>query len=186
MFRLTPTTEASNTPSITPSETSSEIFSEASSEVLSDTSSAVQEYESMALPDVDTAFKSFMDWRSITLRSSEQYKLQRQAYTDKQGFRRYQGKYMIALGSYYAQYIGQEFRITLSSGVVIDAVVGDFKADKDTDRTHRYCKDKGIYNVVEFIIDKRVMPLWVRERGDVSPLGLKGEIISIERKQRIT
>lgn len=177
MFQLTPTTEASSAPSVT-----SEASSEASSEVLSDTSSAVQEYESMALPDVDTAFKSFMDWRSITLRSSEQYRLQKRAYTDVKGFRRYRGKYMIALGSYYAQYIGQEFRITLSSGIVIDAMVGDIKADKDTDKTHRYCKDKGVYNVVEFIIDKRVMPFWVRELGDVSVMGLQGEVVKIERE----
>lgn len=171
MLRLTPATEASSAPS------------EASSAVSSAcTSSAVQEYESMSIPDVDTAFKSFMDWRSITLRSSEQYRLQKRAYTDVKGFRRYRGKYMIALGSYYAQYIGQEFRITLSSGIVIDAMVGDIKADKDTDKTHRYCKDKGAYNVVEFIIDRRVMPLWVRELGDVSVMGLQGEIVKIERE----
>jgi hypothetical protein len=170
MFRLTPQTEASSAPS------------EASSAVSSAcTSSAVQEYESMSIPDVDTAFKSFMDWRSITLRSSEQYRLQKRAYTDVKGFRRYRGKYMIALGSYYAQYIGQEFRITLSSGIVIDAMVGDIKADKDTDKTHRYCKD-GVYNVVEFIIDREVMPLWVRELGDVSVMGLQGEVVKIERE----
>ena len=47
--------------------------------------------KSLPLPDVNTEFKTYMDYRTITDTSSAQYDLQQHAYTDSQGIRRVDG-----------------------------------------------------------------------------------------------
>jgi hypothetical protein len=128
------------------------------------------------------SFKTYMDYRTITNRTSMQWALQQDAYTDEQGFRRYDGKYMIALGTYYSPSVGKEFRITLDSGVVVDAIVGDVKQDIHTDETNRFIPFNG--NIVEFIVDVQAMDALPKKLGDVSVLGLDGSVIKIEEVVR--
>ena len=135
-----------------------------------------------SVPLGDTSFKSYMSWKAITNTDSNQYKLQKSCWTDKKGLRRYNQDYVIALGSYYADYIGERFTITLDTGKSFTAVVGDFKADKHTDDTNKYTPmENGGKNVIEFIVDTSELDSTARKMGDISYAGFKGNVESIER-----
>ena len=135
------------------------------------------------VPVGDTSFKSYMDWETITNTRSPQYKLQENCYTDCDGLRKYGDDYCVALGSYYAKYIGERFRVTLDSGDSFTAVVGDFKADRHTDSVHRYTPmANGGKNVIEFIVDTDELDTTARKMGDISYIsGFKGNVSTIER-----
>ena len=76
---------------------------------------------------------------------------QKECITGKYNLRMIDNRILIALGSYYTTTIGQYVDIVLEDGIVIPCILGDQKADDDTDSTHRFHKqDK---SVVEFIID---------------------------------
>jgi hypothetical protein len=135
---------------------------------------------SMKLPeDVTGEFKTYMDYRCISDEGSNQFKLQQQAYTDSQGFRKVDDKYIVALGTYFTQSIGDEFHITLDSGVEFDAIVGDIKRNNDTDSTNKYIEKN--HNIVEYIVDTDVLNETALVMGDVSYAGFEGKIIKIER-----
>lgn len=109
--------------------------------------------------------KTHMSYTAITCKSSDQYKLQRKAYTDKKsGIRMVDDYYLIAVGSYFADHVGEKLVVTMESGKQIPCMVGDFKRNDHTDRTHRYHTggyDDGIYyegdgSVIEFVVDTDV------------------------------
>lgn len=132
------------------------------------------------VPDVDSDFKSYMDYRCITNTSSDQYKLQQKCYTDDNGLRVYDGYYAVALGTYYSSTIGDKFHITLDTGEEFDVIVGDVKADCDTDKTNRYVPVNG--NIIEFIVDTKKLPKDVRWMGTISALDdFEGSVESIEK-----
>lgn len=132
------------------------------------------------VPDVDSDFKSYMDYRCITNTSSDQYKLQQKCYTDDNGLRVYDGYYAVALGTYYSSTIGDKFHITLDTGEEFDVIVGDVKADCDTDKTNRYVPVNG--NIIEFIVDTKKLPKDVRFMGTISALNeFEGSVESIEK-----
>lgn len=128
-------------------------------------------------------FKSYMDYRTITNQSSKQWELQQQAETDEEGFRKYDGKYMVAVGSYYAKECGKELEITLDSGIVIEAIVSDLKQDRHTDESNMFVPKNG--NIVEFIVDTKKLSKQSLKMGDVSYSGLPGSIISIKEVKNI-
>ena len=136
-----------------------------------------------AVPMGDTSFKSYMDWECITNTNSTQYKLQQDCWTDDTGLRRYGDDYVVALGSYYAKYIGERFRVTLSTGEEFPAVVGDFKADCHTDSLNRYTPmGDGGKNVVEFVVDTQELDDTARKMGDISYIeGFEGNVERIEK-----
>ncbi len=124
--------------------------------------------KSLPLPDVNTQFKTYMDYRAITDKSSIQYELQQQAYTDSQGIRRIGSDVCVALGTAYAQSCGQRFEITLDSGNSFTAVVGDIKADRHTDDSNRYVELwDGHGDMVEFIVDTDELDSHIRIMGSV-------------------
>lgn len=114
-------------------------------------------------------FKSYEDYRLITSTNTPHYKLQNSyAYTGKDGVRMVNGRYCIALGSYFEKTIGQYIDIVLANGTVIECILGDQKSDAHTAWPH---VAHGDGSVVEFIIDKKVMdPYVVRTTGNVSDL----------------
>lgn len=123
-------------------------------------------FENITVPEGDRGYKkTYMDYRTITNTSSPQYALQQLSTTDYDGFRRFQGKYMVALGSYYTGEIGDEYIIHFDTGSII-AVLGDFKQDRHTDHTNRYVPHNG--NIVEFIVDTDVLCIDIQTSGDVS------------------
>lgn len=137
----------------------------------------------MSVPaGINTSFKAYMDYRTITSRGSTQYKMQQQAYTEN-GFRKLDGRYMVAMGSYYG-YCGDKFNITFDTGTTIPVIIGDSKADRHTDSLHMYKPMKhGYGNVVEFIIDSRTIDPIAKKMGDVSHVSaeLQGNVVKIEK-----
>ena len=132
------------------------------------------------IPQARCYFKSWMDWRAITYRNSRQWRMQQIAYTCDYGFRRVDGLYMIALGTYFLYSgVGDVFDITLSSGVTFRAVVGDIKSDRHTDPTNRFHISDG--SVIEFVVDRQIMCRRVLSRGNISYAGFPGTVESIVR-----
>jgi len=138
-------------------------------------------YVSLDVPmdyESNTGFKAYMDYRTITSPSSKQYALQQEAYTDPDtGIRMYDGCYMVALGTFYAQQAGERFHITLTSGVEFDAITGDIKADIHTDTMHQHRNG----NIVEFVVDTRCISRTCKVMGDMSWAGFKGQVAKIEK-----
>lgn len=134
-------------------------------------------------PDhIDTSFKAYMDYRCITDTNSMQYELQQMAYTDERGFRRIGDDYLVALGTYYTDQCGDRFLITLDSGVEFSIMIGDIKDDRHTDTSNRYLPMSDSQgNVVEFIVNTDNMESYALQLGDVSILGLEGQIVSVEK-----
>lgn len=126
----------------------------------------------------NTAFKAYMDYRYLTDTASIQYEMQKQATTDEYGFRKYNGLYMIALGTGYAPSCGIKIDITLSSGFVIRAITGDVKSDKHTDATHTFMPGGG--SIIEFIVDTRKITPLCLKMGDMSYANMQGSIINIK------
>ena len=144
--------------------------------------------EEMQIPNCDTSFKSYMDYRYITNKASDQYKLQLSAWTDDMGLRRADDYYLVAMGTYYSDNIGDKFRITLEGGKTFDVMIGDVKADIHTDNSNMYSpiyNTDGSFksaNVIEFIIDKKTISKKVKLWGDVSAYDeFAGNIVKIER-----
>ena len=99
----------------------------------------------------NNSIKSYMDYKFITSKSSDQYKLQKSlAYTGDNGLRMVNGRYCIAVGSYYTTKIGQYLDIELENGEVIKAILADCKADIHTDATNRMNPNG---SVIEFVVE---------------------------------
>lgn len=95
--------------------------------------------------------KSFMHYGKITYEVSPQYKLQRYANTAPNGIRTVNGRYCIALGSYFTHEVGQYVDIVLENGMVLECILGDQKSDKHTDAAHIAHRSDG--SVLEFVVD---------------------------------
>ena len=109
--------------------------------------------------------KSYMDYTAITSKSSPQYKLQHKyAYTDDTGIRMVDGRYCIALGSYYTHRIGQYVDLVLENGEVIECIIGDQKDDRDTNSSNTIAHDG---SATEFIVETKALPRMVRRMGDI-------------------
>lgn len=139
------------------------------------------------VPDINTSFKSYMNYRTITDKTSQQYKLQHNgvAYTDKEGFRKSGDNFLVALGTYYSDVIGEELEITLDSGESFKAMLGDIKANKDTDKNNQYHKTDG--SVVEFIVDSRKLLPIIKRMGNCSyskENNFKGNVVSITKVKK--
>jgi hypothetical protein len=107
-----------------------------------------------------------MPYKAITSVSSPQYKLQQQAYTGKHGIRMVNGRYCVALGSFYTNKIGQNFDLVLENGTVIPCVLADQKADKDTNGNNQVTSHNGCMS--EFIVDSNSLDRTAKKMGDIS------------------
>ena len=99
--------------------------------------------------------KTYMDWRSITSKSSKQYWfIKDYMYVDETSGLLYDeyGFIGAALGSYYGE-IGDRFLFHLEGGNILPIVKAEEKANSDTDDSGAYQKDD--YSIIEFLIDKR-------------------------------
>ncbi len=136
--------------------------------------------QTFSIPQVNSAQKTYMSYKAITNQSSKQWKLQQEAITDEYGFRRYEGCYMVALGTYYTgQECGKKFKITLDTGVSFNVITGDVKSDKHTDELHQHRNG----NIVEFIVDTNNIPSKCKTTGDMSYANdnmFQGKISKIE------
>lgn len=138
---------------------------------------------SKPIQNKNTSMKSYMDYRKITDKSSLQYKLQQRddIYTDSEGFRKIENNFVVAVGTYFTQEIGDKLIIELASGTFVQAVVGDIKDNKHTgDMNIQHSIDN---SVVEFIVNVNELETIVRKMGDCSYSSthsfLQGNVISI-------
>ena len=135
-------------------------------------------YIELDAPKTDT-IKSYMSYRAITSKSSRQYKLQESlAYTDENGLRMVNGRYCVALGSYYTTTIGQWVDIELENGETIHGILADCKSNNHTDSTNRICFDG---SVVEFVVDTKTLDKTAKKMGDISYLNnWNAKVVSIK------
>lgn len=124
-----------------------------------------------------SSFKPYMSYKAITNTSSPQYFLQQFAENDIWGLRRLNGRLMIAVGSYYTTNIGTNIDIVLKNGNILECVLGDCKADKDTDVLHKV----GFHNdTVEFIVDTEILQEDAKYHGDISKIiGFDSEVSTV-------
>lgn len=128
-------------------------------------------------------FKAYMDYRTITDKTSTQWQMQQAATTDENGLRVYEGRYLIAIGTYYADSCGKKLDVELDSGEVIPCIVGDIRQDIHTDELNQYtpvCDGKAC--IVEFIVDVQNIPKKARLMGDISYCGFFGNITAIREE----
>lgn len=119
------------------------------------------------VPDsyMDKDFKSYMDYRAITAINTPHYKLQKNyAYTGEDGVRMVNGRYCIALGSYFTIEIGQYIDVILENGTILHCILGDQKSDKHTDKNHIAHPDG---SVMEFIIDENKILYYSKIMGNM-------------------
>ena len=125
------------------------------------------------------SFKSYTDYRCLS-RSSAQWKLQEQAYTDENGLRKIGDAYLVAMGSYYGTTLSTTYQVTLSNGNSFTVMLCDSKADRHTDANNQVCSSNG--SVIEFYVESDKMPSIVRQMGSVGALSqFSGSIVSIEK-----
>lgn len=111
------------------------------------------------------SFKSYESYRKLHYK---QGRLQRKAYTDKNGLRKVDNRYCIAMGSYYSTQIGCKIDLVMTNGQVIKCILADMKSDRHTDKLHRRHRVDG--SVVEFVVDSRKLTRKVKRYGDVSKI----------------
>lgn len=99
-------------------------------------------------------FKSYEPYTAITDTSSPQYKLlNTRSYSGDYGIRMIDGRYCVAVGSYYTTKMGTKLDVKLSSGRVLKCILCDGKSDKDTGSLK---KQNPNGSVVEFIVDSNL------------------------------
>lgn len=160
-----------------------------SQEVVADQNQINTKYINLSVPNINSSFKPYMDYRTITDKNSDQYKfIQKWGWSDYEGFMRCDGErnlgiednyYLIALGSYYGTKIGTKYRLTLNTGRVFYGVLADCKADKHTNSTNQYGRNK---DVVEFLVDTRRLNKSVRYHGTANVyMPLNGSVVKVEK-----
>lgn len=124
-------------------------------------------YSDTCIPQY-SGFKTWMSYRALTSTSSPQYKLQKYATTDANGFRLVDGRYCIAVGTGTRAKVGDIGELHLANGTVIPMIIGDIKADIHTDSANLIT----VYSncASEFIVDSRCLNSTVKRMGDCSYL----------------
>lgn len=124
------------------------------------------EYTDYSVPNY-SGFKSWMDYHKITMNGSEQKILQENyAYTGQYGIRQIDGRYCVAIGSYFTTEIGTYFDLILENGEVIPCILADRKDDSDTDSDNIFTSDNGC--ATEFVIDEETLKHSALNDGDIS------------------
>jgi len=126
--------------------------------------------EAVPLPDLPTFVMFGTDYHRYDLWYTPHYRMRLLAETDEHGARKYRDCFMVGLGSYYTEDIGDVFEITLDNGYSFRIILGDGKADGDTDDRNMYTPVPDWFgeecaNVLEFIIDAENMPNDAYESG---------------------
>lgn len=101
----------------------------------------------------DSSVKTYMDYRAITDKSSNQYRyIQAHMTVGADGFLYDKdGSIGVALGSHFGP-IGSKWEIVLDTGITFKAVKIDEKADR---HVYNGCQHKQDGSVIEFVIDSR-------------------------------
>lgn len=121
--------------------------------------------------------KSLESYSAITDKTSKQYRIQQSSTTDSEGFRRYKGRYEVAIGTAYNAPVGTYFDAVLSNGTVIECIVGDIKQDCDTNVTNTIGNDG---SCLEFIVNIGKVNSEIKSSGNASNKeGWLSEVVEI-------
>lgn len=124
----------------------------------------------MPVCNTTSTFKSWMDYRMITSKSSGQWSLQQKATNDDNGFRKVDKYYTVAMASQYGP-VGTKYLITFSGGTLIYVMIGDIKANTNCSHDDS--------SMLEFIIDKDIMPKENKRSGNFNSI-FEGTITEIK------
>ena len=131
----------------------------------------------MSTKTLGGSFKSYTDYNCLS-KSSPQWKLQEQAYTDENGLRKIGDAYLVALGSYYGTTLGTRYTVTLANGNTFEIILCDVKNDIHTDANNQICLSNG--SIIEFYVDTSKMPDYVRSSGTIGSIDFfSGDVASI-------
>ena len=131
----------------------------------------------------ESSFKSYEDADCITDSNGlAQGRLKKKYTLSKYGVWTVDGRYCIALGSYYTKQIGVKIDLVLENNKkkhTLKCITADMKDDNDTVNNHRVHSDGSI---VEFVVNTSSLPRMARLMGDISYAGkqFKGEIKKIK------
>lgn len=114
-----------------------------------------------------SGLKSYMSYKALTSKSSYQYQLQQKANTDENGFRKVHNRYCVAIGTAFNADVGQYLDVELENGTIIKCIVGDIKADNDTDKSNIFTKNGCC---LEFIVGIKYLDETCKIMGDCSNL----------------
>ena len=125
--------------------------------------------------------KSYMDYGCI--KTWKQHDLQQIAYTGQYGIRQVNGRYCIAVGSYFTTEIGTYIDLVLENGEIIPCILSDCKDDEDTDINNIITHDGSL---AEFVVDTDFLSKTVKYTGDVSNAteNWKSKIIEVRVYER--
>lgn len=134
-------------------------------------------YTSYSVPS-NNGFKSYMPASAITSRSSPQYKLKAKYELSEYGIYTVDGRYCVAVGSYYTTKIGAKLDLVMENGSIVPCILADCKADRDTDSTNRQNPNGSI---TEFIVYSKCLVPKAKQMGDCSYCfpDMQGEISEI-------
>lgn len=111
-------------------------------------------------------FKTFESTSKIT-RGKAGW-LNRASTTNQNGFQIINQRYLVAVGTHFNIQIGQYFDLVLKNGTVIPCIMGDTKADQDTDNQNIFTVNSKCMS--EFIVTTSRLPGNIKSSGDVSSL----------------
>lgn len=159
--------------------------------VATETLNSSVSFISMGVPNIDSSFKTWMPWQVwLKAQNSTQFKFfKNYGWVDSQGFVRCSAEkdlgipedyYMVALGSYYGTTLGTKYKITLDTGRVFYAILGEFKANIHTNSTNQYSINNN--DIVEFVVDDNTLNPTVKSAGSANVyMPLNGRVVKIER-----
>ena len=136
------------------------------------------DYTSMEVPN-NSEFKSYMSYKTIGDKNSDQYKLISEYEDTECGIMAVDGRYVVAVGTYYTDEVGTKIDLVMENGETVGAIVGDIKANQHTDAKNQQHKVDG--SVVEFLVDTNNLESTAKKMGDCSYATpeLKGKIEEI-------
>lgn len=140
-------------------------------------------YKIIEIPNY-SGFKSWEDYRCITMTSSMQYKLQQYAETNDLGIREVDGRYCIAVGNGTGCQVGDYIDLILNNDTIIPCIVGDIKDNSDTDSsnlitTHSDCCS-------EFIVYEPDLHSSAKSSGNISQISddWDSRVVKIKRYKK--
>lgn len=107
--------------------------------------------------EANSTIHPYMPYTAVTNTGSKQYAILHSpdAWSDPEtGMRMVGDRYCIAIGQGYGITAGEKVDVVLSDGSYVKCIVGDMKADCDTDPTRKYQNTNR--NVVEMVVDYAV------------------------------
>ena len=128
----------------------------------------------------NNGFKSYMDYRKITDKSSSQYALLSSYEDTTCGICSVDGRYTIAIGSYYTTEVGARIDLVMENGSIVPCIAADCKKNEHTDAMNQQHLVDG--SVIEFVVNTDILSDKVKyDFGDCSYADerLKGEIKEI-------